>query len=111
MELEEKNRRLETHVHEEEAREGSRSGSSGSVQVQVVKACESASSELQQITMRITVRVECNIVDLVLNVLECLKGMKAVSVASVDAYAYSPRLHLFARANLKLQIKVCESIE
>ncbi|CAL9123974.1 unnamed protein product [Musa textilis] len=104
-ELEEKNRSLETHLSTDEARQGD--GSAKSVKVQIIKPSEPA-SDVQQIGIRMTVSIECDIIDLLLHVLERLKGLRAVTVAAVDACTYSPRMHIFARANLKLQIKSCD---
>ncbi|CAL9188118.1 unnamed protein product [Musa hybrid cultivar] len=104
-ELEEKNRSLETHLRTDEARQGD--GSAKSVKVQIIKPSE-PTSDVQQIDIRMTVSVECDIIELVLHVLECLKGLRAVTVAAVDACTYSPRMHIYARANLKLQIKSCD---
>ncbi|CAL9097525.1 unnamed protein product [Musa acuminata var. zebrina] len=104
-ELEEKNRSLETHLCTGEARQGD--GSAKSVKVQIIKPSE-PTSDVQQIDIRMTVSVECDIIELVLHVLECFKGLRAVTVAAVDACTYSPRMHIYARANLKLQIKSCD---
>ncbi|WOK98595.1 ATP-dependent zinc metalloprotease FTSH 4, mitochondrial [Canna indica] len=105
-ELEEKNRRLETHLLNDELAGGEGDEYSGGVQVQVIKT---EASEMQQINLRITLRVECcNIVDLVLHVLERLKELRVVRVASVDAYTFAPQMHIFGRANLRLQIKKCD---
>ncbi|CAD5180434.1 unnamed protein product [Musa acuminata subsp. malaccensis] len=104
-ELEEKNRSLETHLCTDEARQGD--GSAKSVKVQIIKPSE-PTSDVQQIDIRMTVSVECDIIELVLHVLECFKGLRAVTVAAVDACTYSPRMHIYARANLKLQIKSCD---
>lgn len=100
MELEEKNRKLEAHLPKDEMAEGN-------FQIEVIKlGSDEPRSQLEQIHIKITVRVECDIVNLILHVLECLKGMRIVSIASVDARAYSPQMRISARANLKLQIKV-----
>uniref|UniRef100_A0A0A9DYC8 DUF7049 domain-containing protein n=1 Tax=Arundo donax TaxID=35708 RepID=A0A0A9DYC8_ARUDO len=50
------------------------------------------------------VMVECDIVDLMLHVLECLRWMAGVSVLSVDADTYSPQVLFKAIASIKLQI-------
>lgn len=109
LELEEKNRKLESHLPDREMAEGlnNRGYRAGNVQVEVMKlGSEEPWSQLEQIHIKIAVRVECNIVNLILHVLECLRGMRIVSIASVDARAYSPRMRISAGANLKLQIKV-----
>ncbi|XP_074573805.1 putative transcription factor bHLH041 [Curcuma longa] len=112
--LEEKNRKLEAQLPNEEMTEGisnSLGYRAGNVQVEVMKlgSEDQPRSQLEQIHIKIAVRVECDIVNLILHVLECLRGMRVVSIASVDARAYSPQMqHISAGANLKLQIKSCD---
>lgn len=72
----------------------------------MTESSEVINGGVQLINLRITVRVECDVVELVLQILECIKALGITEVASVDAYTYSPQMHLFARANLKFQIKV-----
>ncbi|KAG6502549.1 hypothetical protein ZIOFF_031245 [Zingiber officinale] len=106
--LQEKNRKLEAHLpNKEMADQGYKAGN---VQVEVLKlGSEEPRSQLEQIHIKIAVGVECNIVNLILHVLECLRGMRVVSIASVDARAYSPQMQqISAGANLKLQIKRCD---
>ncbi|KAG1346341.1 putative transcription factor bHLH041 [Cocos nucifera] len=103
-ELEEKNRKLEMQlVSMNEARETT--GWSGRVKVQIMKASD-LSTELQHINVGLTVKAACDIIALVLHVLERLKEMGLSSLLSVDAYTYSSQMNLFARVNIKLQIKV-----
>ncbi|KAG6505935.1 hypothetical protein ZIOFF_031248 [Zingiber officinale] len=107
--LQEKNRKLEAHLpNKEMADQGYKAGNN--VQVEVLKlGSEEPRSQLEQIHIKIAVGVECNIVNLILHVLECLRGMRVVSIASVDARAYSPQMQqISAGANLKLQIKRCD---
>ncbi|KAG6532637.1 putative transcription factor bHLH041 [Zingiber officinale] len=104
MDLQEKNRKLEAHlpILDHEMAEGN-------FQVEVMKlGSDQSRSQLEQIHIKITVRVECDIVNIILQVLECLRGMRIVSIASVDARAYSPKMRISARVNLKLQIKSCD---
>ncbi|KAJ8457950.1 hypothetical protein OPV22_030876 [Ensete ventricosum] len=65
-------------------------------------------SESQQINLRLVVRdEECDMTDLVVRTLECLKGMsRDVMLASVAASTMSPRKYTCARFNLKLREKV-----
>ncbi|XP_074565915.1 putative transcription factor bHLH041 [Curcuma longa] len=103
MDLQEKNRKLEAHLPMDEMM------AEGNFQVEVMKlGSDEPRSQLEQIHIKITVRVECDIVNLILHVLECLRGMRIVSIVSVDARAYSPQMRISARANLKLQIKSCD---
>uniref|UniRef100_A0A0D3EQE8 BHLH domain-containing protein n=1 Tax=Oryza barthii TaxID=65489 RepID=A0A0D3EQE8_9ORYZ len=70
--------------------------------VQISKAADSQSQQLVNLT--VMVMVECDVVELVLHILECLRWMKEISVLSVYADTYSPQLLLKAIANIKLQI-------
>ncbi|KAJ1284015.1 hypothetical protein BS78_03G171800 [Paspalum vaginatum] len=63
-----------------------------------------AASDEQQVSLTVMVMVECDIVELVLHVLERLRWMSGVSVLSVDADTYSPQAVLKALANIKLHI-------
>lgn len=103
-ELEERNRILELQL--QPAVEIKEVGDSTErVEVQITRASEST-SEAQRINLRITVRVECNITDLVLRILERLKEMGNISLVSVDASTGSPQTNTFARSNFTLQVQV-----
>lgn len=103
-ELQEKNQKLETQLLSmDEALETT--GSSGRVKVQINKGSD-LTTELQHISVGLTVKVECDITALVLRVLGSLKTMGLTSLLSVDAYAYSSQMNLFARVDIKLLIKV-----
>jgi hypothetical protein len=65
-----------------------------------------AASDEQQVSLMVMVMVECDIVDLVLHVLERLRWTSGVSVLSVNADTYSPQALLKALANIKLHIMV-----
>lgn len=65
-----------------------------------------AEPHVHQINLRINVVQECDVVELVLHILECLKLMKNVSLVSVDAYTFSPQMKLHAKAIIKLRVKV-----
>ncbi|TKW15109.1 hypothetical protein SEVIR_5G209600v4 [Setaria viridis] len=98
-ELEEKNARLERYV----PREGATAVAAHHRRAKV-HISRAASGDRQVISLVVMVMVECDIVDLVLHVLECLRWMSGVSVLSVDADTYSPQAPLKARANIKLHI-------
>ena len=69
-ELEERNRMLELQL--QPAVEITEVGdSTETVEVQITRASEST-SQTQRINLRITVRVECDMIDLVLCILKCL---------------------------------------
>ncbi|KAG1330160.1 putative transcription factor bHLH041 [Cocos nucifera] len=105
-ELEERNRMLEMQLQPpDETKEGG--DSTETVEVRITRASEST-SQAQRINLRVTVRVECNMMDLVLNVLECLKEMGNISLVSVDASTGSPRVNTFARSNFTLQVQASD---
>ncbi|XBI17923.1 hypothetical protein VPH35_059840 [Triticum aestivum] len=99
-ELEEKNNKLEKHIptydREEDVPHQQRRQRA---KVQITKA---ASDEVVNLT--VMVMVECDVVELVLRILECLRWMEQVSVMSVDADTYSPQVLLKAIASIKLRI-------
>ncbi|CAD6231145.1 unnamed protein product [Miscanthus lutarioriparius] len=99
LELEEKNTKLERYVPREDA------GTTATAAHRRAKVHISrAASDEQQVSLTVMVMVECDIVDLVLHVLERLRWMSGVSVLSVDADTYSPQALLKALANIKLHI-------
>ncbi|CAL4963042.1 unnamed protein product [Urochloa decumbens] len=98
-ELEEKNAKLERYV----PREGATAAAAAAHRRAKVHISRSA-SDARQASLVVMVMVECDIVDLVLHVLECLRWTSGVSVLSVDADTYSPQALLKARANIKLHI-------
>jgi hypothetical protein len=99
-ELEEKNGKLERHMPREDGGAAAGAAAHRRAKVQLSRA----SSDLVNLT--VMVMVECDIVDLVLHVLERLRWMGGVSVLSVDADTYSPQVLLKAIASIKLQITV-----
>lgn len=100
-ELEVKNAKLERYV----PREGA-AATATAAQRRAKIHVSRASPDERQVSLMVMVMVECDIVELVLHVLECLRWMSAVSVLSVDADTYSPQALLKARAHIKLQIVV-----
>jgi hypothetical protein len=98
-ELEENNGKLERHVP---CKDGG--AAAGAVKHRRAKVQLSRASD--QVNLTVMVMVECDIVDLVLHVLERLRWMAGVSVLSVDADTYSPQVLLKAIASIKLQITV-----
>lgn len=77
--------------------------SSEIIQVEVTRASEST-SESQRLYLRIIVREECDLTDLILHLLSCLKEIGAFKLVSAEARSDTPR---FARADLTLQVMVC----
>ncbi|CAO2183592.1 unnamed protein product [Urochloa humidicola] len=102
-ELEEKNAKLERHVPREGGGATAAAAAAAAHRRAYVHVSRSGSDE-RQVSLMVVVMVECDIVDLVLRVLECLRWMSGVSVLSVDADTYSPQALLKARANIKLHI-------
>jgi hypothetical protein len=101
-ELEEKNTKLERYV----PREGAGASAAAAAHRRAKVSISRAGPDERQVSLMVMVMVECDIVDLVLHVLEYLRWMSGVSVLSVDADTYSPQALLKARANIKLQIMV-----
>ncbi|RRT66629.1 hypothetical protein B296_00006546, partial [Ensete ventricosum] len=102
-ELEEKNQMLERQLKStDDADEVS--DPNERVEVQISRSSE-FKSEAQQINLRLTVREECDMIDLVLHALRHLKETRDVILISMDASTRSPSGNIFARANLKLQVK------
>lgn len=101
-ELEEKNKKLERHIPAYDCEEDMpHQQRRQRAKVQITKA---ASDEVVNLT--VMVMVECDVVELVLRILECLRWMEQVSVMSVDADTYSPQVLLKAIASIKLRIVV-----
>lgn len=94
-ELEEKKRKLERHIPAQEAPLAPQQSRRAKVQI-------SRSEDVVNLT--VMVMVECDVVELVLRVLECLRWMERISVLSVDADTYSPKVLLKAIASIKLRI-------
>ncbi|KAG8044941.1 hypothetical protein GUJ93_ZPchr0008g12730 [Zizania palustris] len=112
-ELEEKNGKLEKHIDggrsDSDAMRARRAQQRAKVQISKQAAAAASQHEEQQqqlvnLTVTVMVMVECDVVELVLHILECLKWMKEVNVLSVDADTYSPQVLLKAIASIKLQI-------
>nr|XP_019704669.2 putative transcription factor bHLH041 [Elaeis guineensis] len=105
-ELEERNRMLELQL--QPAVEITEVGdSTETVEVQITRASEST-SQTQRINLRITVRVECDMIDLVLRILKCLKEMGNISLVSVDASTGPPQTNTFASSNFTLQVQASD---
>ncbi|KAL5222036.1 hypothetical protein ABZP36_026749 [Zizania latifolia] len=106
-ELEEKNSKLEKHIDGggSDAMRARRAQQRAKVQISKQAAATASQHEQQQlVNLTVMVMVECDVVELVLHILECLKWMKEVNVLSVDADTYSPQVLLKAIASIKLQI-------
>lgn len=99
-ELEEKNSKLEKHIPACEEDGATQQPRRQRAKVQISKA---ASSD-EVVNLTVMVMVECDVVELVLRILECLRWMEQVSVLSVDADTYSPQVLLKAIASIKLRV-------
>ncbi|WVZ69981.1 hypothetical protein U9M48_018692 [Paspalum notatum var. saurae] len=100
--LELKNSKLEKYVPGEDGAQQPHHHHHRRAKVHIARAA--ASGEQLQVSLTVMVMVECDIVELVLHVLERLRWMAGVSVLSVDADTYSPQAVLKALANIKLHI-------
>ncbi|WOL08172.1 transcription factor bHLH041 [Canna indica] len=102
-ELEERNQTLEMQL--QAADDEATDDSNERVQVQVSRAAAST-SEAQEINLKLIVREECEMIDLVFRVLGCLKEMRdVVTLVSMEASTRSPPSNAVGRANLRMQIK------
>ncbi|XP_072960191.1 putative transcription factor bHLH041 isoform X2 [Typha angustifolia] len=103
-ELEERNRELEMQLHPPDHPASEAGDSSVRVQVQITSE-PASTSDSTRINLTIIVRVECEMIQLLLDVLEFLKGMTTLSLVSVSANTDAPGRNIFARASLTLQVK------
>lgn len=99
-ELEVKNRVLEEHVLPFEA---GPIDLSERVQVKLRKSSQTK-SEKQLIYLVIMVRVQCDLIRVVLHVLECIKTMKAISLLSLDAIPNTEQMKLFVTLKLATEV-------
>ncbi|ONK80954.1 uncharacterized protein A4U43_C01F23670 [Asparagus officinalis] len=106
-EMEERNRMLESQLTREDEIEEDNGASNERVDVQIARALES-SSLVQRVALRITVRVECDMADLLLRALECLKEMGGLTLVSVNANTFSQQMGVFARLNISLQVEASD---
>ncbi|CAD5187886.1 unnamed protein product [Musa acuminata subsp. malaccensis] len=102
-ELEERNRLPEVQLRHqgEEEEDGD---PNEIVQVRITWSSEST-SETQRINIGVTVRVECNAIDMILNVLERLKRMRGATLVSVETSTRSSQTNVCMKASLTLQVK------
>lgn len=104
-ELEEKNSKLEKHIPASEEEGATHPPRRQRAKVQISKAAAAASSSSDEVVnLTVMVMVECDVVELVLRILECLRWMEQISVLSVDADTYSPQVLLKAIASIKLRV-------
>ncbi|XP_020592090.1 putative transcription factor bHLH041 [Phalaenopsis equestris] len=74
------------------------------VRVRISKSSETLSGEIQQIELVIMVRsVQCDLIRVLLQVLESIKAMEAISLLSFDAVHNSQQLKLLATLRLAIQ--------
>jgi len=73
--------------------------------VQIIEAFEPVIG-IRRINLKITVRLECDIVELVLHALEYLKEIRAINLVSIDANTHLKQMVQFTRATLMFDIKV-----
>ncbi|WOL09066.1 hypothetical protein Cni_G17819 [Canna indica] len=109
--LEERNRLLEssTKLHQTQDCKEIKLDSNERVQVHIGRPSAST-SETQQINLIVLVREECNMIDVVRHVLECLKrkGDTALVAVEMEASTRSPQTNVFIRASIILQVKASD---
>lgn len=105
--LQEKNRTLEAHLTAPEEPADGAESSGERVEIRVLRSPESSSSQVgQQIELRVTVRVKCDPVGLLLRILGRLKAMGNLSLVSMETRGFSRHGNPFGLAILKFQIEV-----
>jgi hypothetical protein len=103
--LQETNHKLESYLPNTNGGDDATIRSNERVQIQILRmSC--AEPHVHQINLRINVVQKCDVAELVLHILECLKLMRSISLVSVDAYTFSPHMKLHAKASIKLHMKV-----
>ncbi|KAJ6803165.1 putative transcription factor bHLH041 [Iris pallida] len=128
LELEKKNQTLEKHLSPlgeddddgDDTKEGivvdddadddeDGGGSAGRVCVRVAEAFQDARG-VQRVGLKVAVAAGCDLIELALCVLECLKRMSVLCLLSMDAKtcSHSHRLDLFAWINFKFEIKASD---
>ncbi|KAF9617719.1 hypothetical protein IFM89_038219 [Coptis chinensis] len=109
LELKKKNNLLEARaLHAVGASEEAVTGSlNENFDVQIIQVSESTSQE-QEIDLRVTIRGNCNIVDLIIDILEFLKLMKEVSLVFMNADAAGIQTSSTNRIILRLKLKESE---
>ncbi|KAJ0964536.1 hypothetical protein J5N97_025674 [Dioscorea zingiberensis] len=106
-EINEKNKMLEKKLMITEEIAEIAVDSNEDFRVQITRPSEST-SQGQRIILRIEVREECDIITLVLRVLECLKSTGFISLVSIDASTLSQQMNSFARITLTLQAEASD---
>ncbi|XP_074588644.1 putative transcription factor bHLH041 [Curcuma longa] len=105
-ELEERNRVLEIQVQVPRNDEVDVliADSDERIQIQVIRLPEST-SEAQQIDLRVVVKEECDMIDWVIRVLECLKEMTGLTLVSMETRTVSSQNNRFGAGSFRLQIQ------
>ncbi|XP_074558212.1 putative transcription factor bHLH041 [Curcuma longa] len=104
-ELKERNQQLEMqlklHEHEHDSN-GER------VEVHVAESTSESTSTSKQITLSILVRTECNMINLILSVLEYLNKKADLTMVSMEASTRSPRPNIHMKASITVSVKDCD---
>lgn len=109
-ELEERNRVLEMQVQVPRNDEADVlvADSNERIRIQVIRLSEST-SEAQRIDLRVAVKEECDMIDWVIRVLECLKEMRGITLVSMETRTVSAPDNRFGTGSFRLQIQVRQS--
>ena len=108
-ELTRRNRILEAQLlSKKEANEGASEPSNDRIRVQVTPVDEST-SESRIIDLQVIVRAECDLLDLVIRLMEFLKDAQNVSVTSMEADTRMVESNSINRMTFRLTIEVCSS--
>lgn len=105
FELEQKNQMLETNpLRTDEPKQDVR-GSICTKNVQIIETFEPLIG-IWRINFKITVSLECDLLELVLHALEYLKEIRAIGLVSLHANRYLQQMVLFTWTTIKFDIKV-----
>lgn len=104
-ELERRNRLLEMQVRRPDEKEED-GDSNERVRVQISRQATESTPEGEGVNLVIAVRAGCNMIDLIHDVLQCLKRMGATTLLSVEAITGSPQKNDLIKASFTVRVKV-----
>ncbi|CAL9091407.1 unnamed protein product [Musa acuminata var. zebrina] len=103
-ELERRNRLLEMQVRRPDEKEED-GDSNERVRVQISRQATESTPEGEGVNLVIAVRAGCNMIDLIHDVLQCLKRMGVATLLSVEAITGSPQKNDLIKASFTVRVK------
>ncbi|KAG6494792.1 hypothetical protein ZIOFF_042553 [Zingiber officinale] len=103
--LEERNQQLEMQIKLDEHEHDS---NTERVEVYVAESTSESTSTSKQITLSIIVRTECNMISLILSVLECLNKKADLSLVAIEASERTRRPNIQMKASITVSVKDCD---